>query len=214
MARRGKPEEMRLDNGTNFKGGSRELIETIKQWNHNKLNAFCLQKEIRWRFYPPHASQMEGAWERPIRTVRKVLSGLLKEQVLDDEGLQTLLCEVESIINGRPLTKVSDDPRDVAALTPNHLLLLKSNNSMPPGVFSKSNCCGKRRWKQVQYLADIFWKKWTKEYLPTLQRQQKWHDVKRNLSKDDIVLVVDGTMPRGCWPIATIETKPGKDGLV
>ena len=100
MARRGKPEEMRSDNGTNFKGGSRELIEAIKQWNHNKQDAFFLQKEIRWRFNPPHASHMSGAWERPIRTVRKVLSGLLKEQVLDDEGLQTLLCEVESTING------------------------------------------------------------------------------------------------------------------
>ena len=158
---------------------------------------------------------MGGAWERPIRTVRKVLSGLRKEQVLDDEGLQTLLCEVESIINGRPLTKVSDDPRDVAALTSNYLLLLKSNTSMPPGVFSKSDCYGKRRRKQVQYLADIFWKRWTKEYLPTLQTRQKWHDIKRNLSKDDIVLVVDETIPRGCWPIArVIETKPGKDGLV
>ena len=53
------------------------------------------------------------------------------------------------------------------------------------------------------------------EYLPTLQTEQKWHHVRRNLSKDDIVLVVDETMSQECWPTArVIETKPGKDGLV
>ena len=157
---------------------------------------------------------MAGAWEKSIRTVRKVLSGLLKEQVLDDEGLWTLLCEVESIINGRPLTKVSDDPRDVAAITPNHLLLLKSNHCMPPGIFSKSDCYGKRRWKQVQYLADIFWKRWIKEYLPTLQKRQKWHEVKRNLAKDDVVLLANETFPRGNWPLVRVlEKKAGRVGL-
>ena len=198
-----------------LKGGNCELTEAIKQWNHNKLNAFFFQEEIRWHFNPTHASHMGGAGERPIRTVRKVLSGLLKQQVLDDEGLQMLLCEVKSIINGRPLTKVSNDPIDVAALTPNHLLLLKSSYCRLPGVFTKSDCYGKRRWKQVQYLADIFWKRWTKEYLPTLQTRQKWHHRRRNLSKNEIVLAVDETISRGCWPIArVIETKPGKDGLV
>ena len=52
------------------------------------------------------------------------MKALLQDQPLDDEGLLTLLCEVESIISGRPLTKLSDDPRDPEALTPNHLLLL------------------------------------------------------------------------------------------
>ena len=59
---------------------------------------------------------------------------LLQEQVLDDEGLCTLMCEVESIVNGRPITKVSDDPRDCNALTPNHLLLLRGGSAMPPGA--------------------------------------------------------------------------------
>ena len=49
----------------------------------------------------------------------------MKEQLLDDEGLNTLMCEVEAIVNGRPLTKLSDDPRDLEPLTPNHLLLLR-----------------------------------------------------------------------------------------
>ena len=52
------------------------------------------------------------------------MGALIREQILDEDGLVTLMCEAESIVNGRPVTKVSDDPKDLEALTPNHLLLL------------------------------------------------------------------------------------------
>ena len=107
-------------------------------------------------------------WERCIRTVRKVAGALLKEQPLDDEGLLTLMCEVESIINGRPITKVSDDPKDLEALTRHHLLLLRAGPTLPPGAFTKEDNYSRRRWRQVQYLADVFWRRWIREYLPTL----------------------------------------------
>ena len=81
------------------------------------------------------------------------------QQTLDDEGLVTLMCEVESIINSQPLTKVSDDPEDVEALTPNHLLLLRSGSSLPPGIFDKNDLYSRRRWRQVQYLSDVFWRR-------------------------------------------------------
>ena len=84
---------------------------------------------------------------------------LLKEQPLDDEGLLTLMCEVESIINGRPITKVSDDPKDLEALTPNHLLLLRAGPPLHPGAFTKEDNYSRRRWRQVQYLADVFWRR-------------------------------------------------------
>ena len=51
----------------------------------------------------------------------------------------TLMCEVESILNGRPITTISSDPRDQEPLTPNHLLLLRSEPSMPPGLFPKED---------------------------------------------------------------------------
>ena len=118
---------------------------------------------------------MGGVWERAIRSVKRVLNALLRSQTMDDEGLQTLMCEVEAILNGRPLTKVSDDPYDLNALIPNHLLLLRSTASFPPGIFSSANNYSRRRWKQVQYMTDIFWKRWTREYLPSLQVRQKWN---------------------------------------
>ncbi len=59
----------------------------------------------------------------------------------------TLLCEVESIINGRPLTTNTDHPNDLEPLTPNHLLALKTQPSFPPGVFTKDDVYARRRWE-------------------------------------------------------------------
>ena len=126
-----------------------------------------------------------------------VLYSILKEQELDDEGLETLLCEVEAILNGRPLTTVMEDKQDLEALTLNHILLLKTNPFLPPGSFQKSDLYTRRRWKQVQYLADLFWKRWTRECLPLLQERQKWLTLKRGVQKGDVVMMVDSTAPQG-----------------
>ena len=215
ISRRGNPEEIRCDNGSNFRSGEKELRIAMQQWNQVQVHDFLLQKAIKWKFNPPTASHMGGAWERAIRSVRRVLNAILRNQMVDDEGLQTLFCEVEAILNARPLTKVSDDPNDFNALTPNHLLLLRSNQSFPPGVFTSKESYSKRRWKQVQYMADVFWKRWTKEYLPTLQVRQKWNSIERNLKENDLVLIMEQTQNRNQWPLGRIvEVYAGRDGLV
>ena len=134
LARGGQVKEIRSDNGTNFTSGEKELREAINNWNQDKIHRHLLQKHITWTFNPPYGSHHGGVWERCIRSIRGILRVLLKEQVVDDEGLHTILCEVEALLNGRPITKVSDDPKDLHALTPNHLLLIQSNQPLPPGV--------------------------------------------------------------------------------
>ena len=106
---------------------------------------------------------------------------------IEIESLLTLMAEVESVINSRPLTTVSSDARDLEPLIPNHLLQLKQSCSLPPGIFSEHDLYSRKRWRQVQYLADIFWKRWTREYLPLLQHCHKWNCVKRNVAVGDIV---------------------------
>ena len=76
------------------------------------MKTHFLQKEIKWELKTPAASHMGGVWERQIRTFRKVLNVILTGQIVDDERLSTLFCEVESIVSGRPLTVLSDDPND------------------------------------------------------------------------------------------------------
>ena len=158
---------------------------------------------------------MGGAWERTIRSVRKILRALLGQQLVSDEMLRTLMSEVEGILNGRPLTPVSSDPRDLDLLTPNHLLLLRANPNLPPGVFNKEEMYGKRRWRQVQYMANIFRRRWLKEYLPTLQERVKWTKPRGCLATGDLVLIADENILRGNWPLGRVtEVFMGKVGNV
>ena len=214
IARRGQVREIHSDNGSNFASGERELRDAVLEWNQEKIHNSLLQKNIKWSFSPPYGSHFGGIWERCIRTVRKILQALLREQVTDDESLATLMCE-ESIMNSRPITTVSSDPKDNEPLTPNHLLLLKSDVVLPPGLFNKEDSLSRRRWRQVQYLADLFWRRWSKEYLPLLQLRQKWLKPKRNLAVGDVVLVSTEALHRNSWPLGRIvETFPDKRGFV
>jgi hypothetical protein len=214
IARRGRPKRLRSDNGTNFVGAERELREEIRKWNTKTIQGVMNEEEIEWIFSVPGASHMGGSWERQIRSVRKVLSGLTKEQVLTDESLSTLMCMAEAIVNNRPITTVSSDPNDLDPLTPNHLLLLRPV-SILPGLFSKSDLYSRKKWRQIQYLSDLFWARWVKEYLPQLQTRSKWNQEQRNLSVGDIVLIVDITLPRNKWSLGrVIEVFKGRDGRV
>ena len=44
-----------------------------------------------------------------------------------------------------------------------------------------------------------------REYLPTLQIRQKWLRRHQNLAIGDLVLIVQGNIPRGQWPMAIVE---------
>ena len=125
------------------------------------------------------------------------------------------MCEVESTLNGRPLTRCSDQHEDLEPLMPNHLLLMKRKPNLPPCVFLETDNYCRRRWKQIQYLANLFRKRWTREYLPILQERQKWLDVKRNLKVGDVVLIVNSSASRNSWPMGIVqETIPDGEGLV
>ena len=168
---------------------------------------------IAWIFNPPAASHMGGIWERMICSVRQILRAMLREQVVSDEVLSTVLAEVTKILNSRPLSRNSDSPLDEQPLTPNHLLHLRPCPSVPPGVFDKDDLTCRRAWKQAQYLA--FWRRWTREYLPTLLERKKWTEPKRNLQIGDLVLVADETFSRGKWPLGrVVEVIVSRDGWV
>jgi hypothetical protein len=148
---------------------------------------------------PPAVSHMGGIWERVIRSIRRILKALLQEQVVNDEALLTFMTETERILNHRPLVRQENHPDDLNPLTPNKLLLLRSDYPLPLGVVINVDKYN-RRWRQAQELANAFWKRWLRDYLPLLQERQKWTAEKHNLQVNDLVLVVESntwTMANG-----------------
>ena len=211
IARRGRPEKLWSDNGTNFVSANRELEEEIQQLDTTSTRSEMLSLGIEWVFNPPHAPHMGGAWERLIRSVKVLLKNLVGDRLLSDEELLSYMCEVEKILNDRPLTRMGDDPKDDTPLTPNHLLLLRGNTCVSP---TDTNPV-RRRWKAIQQIANTFYSRFVAEYLPTLQTRIKWTDEKNNLKKNDVVLVSGEGEPRGQWPIGIVEeVETSSDGLV
>jgi hypothetical protein len=222
LARRGFVRELISDNGKNFIGAENEWKKGYQAMDHSRIGEFLLSEScdwIVWKKNPPSASHMGGVWERQIRSVRNVLTSLLREHssALSDESFRTLLAEAECIVNSRPLTVENlNDPTSVP-ITPNSLLTMKTKVVLPPpGEFQRADLYCRKRWRQVQHLANEFWLRWRKEFLCNLQVRQKWGSEKRNFAINDVVMVKDEDLPRNQWPLARV-TKvfpDTEDGLV
>ena len=222
QAERGPIRQLRSDRGTNFVGAQRELQEALSEMDEDKIRNTLLEENCEWvsfKMNPPSASHMGGSWERQIRTVRSVLGSLLEEagHQLDDESFRTLLKEVQAVVNSRPLAlNDMSSPDSPDPLTPNHLLTMKSKVLMPPpGVFLREDLYLRRRWRRVQHLANVFWDRWRKEFLQTLQLRKKWIKPQRNMAVNDVVMVKDENVPRNAWRLARVEEVfSSHDGLV
>lgn len=219
---RGQVRHIRSDRGTNFVGAERELREAYSEMDSDKIRQFLNNEGcdyMQFKMNVPSASHMGGVWERQIRTVRNVLTSLMKDcgTHLDDESLRTFMCEAAAIVNSRPLTLENlNDPLSAEPLTPNHLLTMKSNIILPPpGNFQGTDIYCRKRWRRVQYLANQFWSRWKREYINSLQTRQKWTDSKRNIRSGDIVLIKDENTNRNIWQVGRVkETLADEDGLV
>ena len=138
IARRGKPVRIHSNNCTNFVGADRELRDCLHNWNQSKINDELLQQGIEWHFNPSVAPHSGGIWERLVQSCKRAIKPVVGNQTLTDEVLLTVMAEVQSLLNGRPLTHVSTHLSDKKALTPNHFLLGRSNPNLPRRV------CGQR----------------------------------------------------------------------
>lgn len=208
-ARRGWPKVMWSDNATCFRSADKELRAAFNEWLP-ELREYGLQHRMAWRFIPPLSPNMGGAWERLIRSVKNALSVTLKSRAPKEEVLATLLAEAEYSVNARPLTHISVDPRDEEALTPNHFLL-----GGPANVPLLGRCtdADHRTWRASQALADHFWSRWVREYLPSLAPRGSSAGHGRPIAVDDYVLIVDPNAPRNTWPRGIVtRVFPGPDG--
>ena len=215
VSRRGVPEEVLSDNGTNFVGAVRELRELWNQVDKQKVQAATSSHKVKWSFNPPSAPHFGGPFESMVKSAKRALYHILGNSDIDDEALITALAGAEHMINSRPLTTQSVDPRDETPLTPNHFIFGQLGGSFAPDDVGDQDYHPRKRWRRVQELLSHFWKRWIREWLPRLSARSKWCKPYNNFAVGDVVLVMSPDTPRGKWPLGRVmEVYPGKDGFV
>ncbi|XP_058839467.1 uncharacterized protein LOC131694941 [Topomyia yanbarensis] len=214
MARRGTPLELFSDRGTNFVGANRELTEAIRSLDQEKLMQELETPDTKWTFLPPSSPHMGGSWERLVQSVKKVLNNMKLPRWPTDEVLRNSLMEVENILNSRPLTYVPIADVEHEAITPNHFLLGSSSGSKPLLPYDESLATLSNSWKTSQTHANLFWKRWLREYLPSINRRTKWHYPAKPIQIGDVVVIVDPDLPRNTWPKGRVVDVKLKDGQV
>ncbi|XP_076377783.1 uncharacterized protein LOC143259436 [Megalopta genalis] len=135
IARRGRSHCIVTDNGTNFIGARNELKELGTLLNSNKYNSkisnLLSEERVEWRLSPPHAPHFGGLWESGVKSAKYHLKRIIGEQRLTFEELYTLLTQVESCLNSRPISPISSDPNDLNPLTPGHFLIGDAPTALP-----------------------------------------------------------------------------------
>lgn len=217
FSRRGNCRVLYSDNGTNFVGSNTELkrlFHVVKNPDEN-LSGYMSNENVEWRFLPPRAPNFGGLWEAGVRSFKYHLKRVVGGQKLTYEDFLTVINQIESILNSRPLTPLTSDVDDLSALTPGHFLIGRPFTSIvEPDV---TNVSENRisLWQKTTKFVQLIWKKWYHDYLTTLHQRSKWCFDKQNIKVGDMVVIKEDNMAVCNWPIGRIVSVfPGKDGRI
>ncbi|XP_058837137.1 uncharacterized protein LOC131693385 [Topomyia yanbarensis] len=219
VSRRGVPEQIFSDNGTNFIGARNDLIELHRLFKDRttnlKLEEFCQSRQIEWKMIPPNAPHMGGIWEAGVKSMKAILKRNLNSCLLTMSEFSTLLCQIEAQLNSRPLYAASDDPSELEPLTPGHFMIDRPLVAIPEPTYDGIPVNRLSRWQYVQHLREEFWKRWSLEYLQEMQIRQKWDKRKENIKAGMVVIIRDDNLPPQHWKLGRVEkTYSGSDGLI
>lgn len=156
-------------------------------------------ERIRWSFNPPSAPHFGGLWEAGVKSFKTHLHRVVGEQVLTVEEFQTVLSQIEAVLNSRPLCPLSADPSDLEVLSPGHFLTTEPLVTLPGPDLSNTPMRQLDRWQLLQRMLQDFWQRWRMEYLQTLQQRPKWLKQVTPLAEGALVLVQEANAPPLQW---------------
>ncbi|CAG9107959.1 unnamed protein product [Plutella xylostella] len=213
-ARRGKPRCIHADNSTTFVGGFNELNSFLSN-NSDAIQSSMNEQGIDFKFIPPYSPHFGGLWESAVKSVKHHLRRTLGLAHLTYEEMTTCLIQIEAILNSRPLVPISSDPSDLSCLTPAHFLIGRPLLSVPHNVIDdNANISRLQRFQRVEALKQHFWRRFSNEYVCSLQQRSKWRSSRGQLQEGDLVLLKDASQPPLLWLMGRVTAiEPSSDGL-
>ena len=121
---------------------------------------------------------MSEAMESMVNVTKSTLQTIIKETTFTDNTIYTIIHFTQLLLNRvnsqwLTITNVSDNINDYEALTPNHFLLGQLTNNNPVINNEEVDVTLQNTWKTVQTATNMFWSRWTREYLPRLTEQKQ-----------------------------------------
>ncbi|CAH2109315.1 unnamed protein product [Euphydryas editha] len=219
IARRNLPSDVHCDNSSTFKGARNQLNELYRLQNSQshqyQVQSFASAQGINFHFIPSYSPIFGGLWEADVKSTKHHLKRAVGKALLTYEQLNTVLTEIEGILNSRPLTAVSADPNDFSYLSPGHFLTGAPLNTYPEHNIKDRPINLLKFWSLTVHIKQNFWRYWSKHYLSLLQSRPKWRDIKPNINVGSLVLLRDDNSSPLHWSMARVtSTFPGKDGCV
>ena len=128
------------------------------------------------------------------------------------DEMVTVLKQIESIINSRPITHMFEEVDD--ALTPSHLLIGKRSTQLPCDITYVKDTDQVNRFREA--IVKTFLHRWRDEYLSELQNyhisMQRSHGVDIEPEIGEVVIMKENS-PRSTWKLARVENlHRGRDG--
>lgn len=207
VSRRGIPQQIFSDRGTNFIGANRELPKALYDTSTpeaQEILSNLSRDQIKWNFNPARAPHFGGLWEASVKSVKFHLKRVLFETKLCFEEFNTLLIQIEAILNSRPLCALTADPDDIQALTPGHFIIGQALNTLPEQALDDLRLNRLDRYQLIQLKMHTFWKKWSHDYLTTLQQRSKWLQKHQNITEGQLVLIREDNIPPSRWLMGRI----------
>ncbi|XP_039297851.1 uncharacterized protein LOC120354570 [Nilaparvata lugens] len=160
---------MYSDCGTNFVGAKEQLRKISQHLNSSefqtKLTSQLAEHKIDWKFIPPGSPHFGGLWEANVKSVKFHLFRVIGNQLLTYEELNTVLVQIEGVLNSRPRCVLSEDPCEPLALTPAHFLTLTPLKSFPMRDVDSVPVNRLTRYELIGQLIQSFWNRWRRECL-------------------------------------------------
>ena len=209
------------DNAKTFKHCSKEIVKIARA---EEVCNYLTNKQIEWRFNVEKAPWWGGGgyWERLIQSVKRCLKKTIGQSTLNFDELATILIEIESTLNNRPLTYLyGDDEGPSYAVTTADLIyghrIASTATNQQYEVVSTAKSLTKRAKYQYSILNN-FIKQWRKDYLLSLQERRRINRPSTNVRgvrEGDVVILKEEGTARCLRKLARIiEAIKGRDGAV